>query len=201
MCSSGVERNAETLLRASNSVLLLQHVLKSKAGKAFSKVISHQLLPLLGYRLKTADAYSSTAQVLVHLQKGSPDLLLNSFGEWYGEIAASGHASWQDLLLDEASPHACVPSAVDLKLSWMDIAYPLHLCKTLACCYRYWLGVTIPWPKLQQKAAWGPLGRCTQPLPMTWTSCNGSASQRAPLQVCGMNLRPSPHICRHSTGA
>ena len=44
-----------------------------------------------------------TVQVLLHLQKGSPEHLLSAYGEWFREIASSGHTSWQDYLLDEVS--------------------------------------------------------------------------------------------------
>ena len=33
-------------------------------------------------------------QVLLHLQKGSPEHLLSAYGEWFREIASSGHTSW-----------------------------------------------------------------------------------------------------------
>ena len=45
----------------------------------------------------------ATVQVLLHLQKGSPEHLLSAYGEWFREIASSGHPSWQDFLLDEVS--------------------------------------------------------------------------------------------------
>ena len=43
------------------------------------------------------------SQVLLHLQKGGPEHLLSAYGEWFREIASSGHTSWQDYLLDEVS--------------------------------------------------------------------------------------------------
>ena len=39
--------------------------------------------------------------MLLHLQKGSAEHLLSAYGEWFTEIASSGHMSWQDYLLDE----------------------------------------------------------------------------------------------------
>ena len=42
-------------------------------------------------------------QVLLHLQKGGPEYLLSAYGEWFREVASSGHTSWQDYLLDEVS--------------------------------------------------------------------------------------------------
>lgn len=47
----------------------------------------------------------ATVQVLLHLQKGGPEHLLSAYGEWFREIASSGHTSWQDYLLDEVSSH------------------------------------------------------------------------------------------------
>ncbi|CAL8470286.1 g9828 [Coccomyxa elongata] len=73
----GVENNAEILLRASNSLLLHQYVLRNKTALAFTKVLNF-------------------------LQRGShPDAVLSAYGEFYAELAVSNHASWQDLLLDE----------------------------------------------------------------------------------------------------
>ena len=45
----------------------------------------------------------ATLQVLLHLQKGSAEHLMSAYGEWFTEIASSGHISWQDYLLDEVN--------------------------------------------------------------------------------------------------
>lgn len=44
------------------------------------------------------------AQVLLFLQRGGhSDAVLSAYGEFYAELVAANHASWQDLLLDEVS--------------------------------------------------------------------------------------------------
>ena len=56
--------------------------------------------------MKVRDSIDSTraiaAQVLLFLQRGgNSDAVLSAYGEFYAELVATNHASWQDLLLDE----------------------------------------------------------------------------------------------------
>ena len=88
----------------------MHDVLKSKAGIAFVKVqlISQHICPMAGScdlhalsRNRQTFSNQAPLQVLLHLQKGSAEHLLSAYGEWFTEIASSGHTSWQDYLLDE----------------------------------------------------------------------------------------------------
>ena len=106
---AGAEDNAKKLYTAAYSLLLMHDVLKSKAGTAFVKVqlitrtYGHQPVPVTCMHFQKQATFSNqaTLQVLLHLQKGSAEHLLSAYGEWFTEIASSGHTSWQDYLLDE----------------------------------------------------------------------------------------------------
>lgn len=106
MCT-GAEENAKKLYTAAYSLLLMHDVLQSKAGGAFLKVQTPTQRPYWASALCRCHYMIhlglATVQVLVHLQKGSPEHLLSAYGEWFREIASSGHTSWQDYLLDEVS--------------------------------------------------------------------------------------------------
>lgn len=73
---AGAERQAQELTRLASSLLLYQDALAGKPGQAF-------------------------LSLLLHLQKGSPEKLLEHYGELFRCLAAEGKASWQDYILDQ----------------------------------------------------------------------------------------------------
>ena len=145
----------------------------------------------------------TTLQVLLHLQKGSAEHLLSAYGEWFTEIASSGHISWQDYLLDEvyhsliiymlglfhilrATKVACACSPIDCSLKasggrfW--VAFSVVMLRRLS------VGREI---RLQRQllGAWAvERGPCSERQRMIWTSCNGWLSQRRHWQVAMADL-------------
>ena len=69
----------------------------------------------------------ATLQVLLHLQKGSAEHLLSAYGEWFTEIASSGHISWQDYLLDEVFHR--------LVIYMLGLFYVLGATKVACACF------------------------------------------------------------------
>lgn len=74
----GTEKHAENLTRAAASLLLFQNVLKGRPAQAFLKL-------------------------LLLLQKGRIQDILEAYGDLYSSLAAGNHLSWQDYLLEEVS--------------------------------------------------------------------------------------------------
>lgn len=72
----GTEKHAENLTRAAASLLLFQNVLKGRPAQAFLKL-------------------------LLLLQKGRIQDILEAYGDLYSSLAAGNHLSWQDYLLEE----------------------------------------------------------------------------------------------------
>ena len=76
--AAGTEKHADSLTKAAASLLLFQNVLKGRPAQAFLKV-------------------------LLLLQKGRVQDMLEAYGEFYSSLAAGNHLSWQDYLLEEVS--------------------------------------------------------------------------------------------------
>ena len=75
---AGTEKHAENLTKAAASLLLFQNVLKGRPAQAFLKL-------------------------LLFLQKGRIQDILEAYGDLYSSLAAGDHLSWQDYLLEEVS--------------------------------------------------------------------------------------------------
>ncbi len=75
---AGTEKHADNLTKAAASLLLFQNVLKGRPAQAFLKL-------------------------LLLLQKGRIQDILEACGEFYSSLAAGDHLSWQDYLLEEVS--------------------------------------------------------------------------------------------------
>ena len=77
-CCVGTDKHADNLTRAASSLLLYQNVLKNRPAQAFLKL-------------------------LLYLQKGRVQDILEAYGEFYSSLAAGNYLSWQDFLLEEVS--------------------------------------------------------------------------------------------------
>ena len=55
------------------------------------------------HRLPAVFLVQAFLGVLTLLQKGSPLVLVQQYGEMYRQLAADDYASWQDYLLDQVS--------------------------------------------------------------------------------------------------
>ena len=77
-CCVGTDKHADNLTRAASSLLLYQNVLKNRPAQAFLKL-------------------------LLFLQKGRVQDILEAYGEFYSSLAAGNYLSWQDFLLEEVS--------------------------------------------------------------------------------------------------
>ena len=78
LCCVGTDKHADNLTRAASSLLLYQNVLKNRPAQAFLKL-------------------------LLFLQKGRVQDILEAYGEFYSSLAAGTYLSWQDFLLEEVS--------------------------------------------------------------------------------------------------
>lgn len=74
----GTEKHADALTKAAASLLLFQNTLKGRPAQAFLKL-------------------------LLLLQKGRAQDILEAYGELYSSLAAGNYLSWQDYLLEEVS--------------------------------------------------------------------------------------------------
>lgn len=75
---TGTDKHADNLTRAASSLLLYQNVLKGRPAQAFLKL-------------------------LLLLQKGRVQDVLEAYGDFYSSLAAGNYLSWQDYLLEEVS--------------------------------------------------------------------------------------------------
>lgn len=72
----GTEKHADNLTKAASSLLLYQNVLSGKPAKAFLKL-------------------------LLLLQRGRLQDILETYGDFYSSLAVASHLSWQDFLLEQ----------------------------------------------------------------------------------------------------